>query len=268
MKMIRKSLRLLYLIGLMAPLSAPAVEVTELEATTHGFPSQVDSSGKKLADGEFIQRIDDGLLKISITYKAENGDRTEEKSVFRQKPELIQEEWSWREMKGGQLMRSFALDFKTQIATAQKREKDELKNWSEKIDVKAGRTFAGYGFILAIQNLRPRLVKGEQIELEAVGFTPKPKGVTVQISHGGVDEMKMSDRLLEGDRFVIHPKIPAIAALFVHVPDTTVWLTKPPAEFLRFEGPLAEPDDPIIRVDLVSGSGSKPAKPVKESDDH
>jgi hypothetical protein len=261
-----KSVPLLFVMALLSPLSAPAVEVTEFEGTAHGFPALLDSNGKKLADGEFTQRLDDGLLSIAITYRYEGGDRTEEKAVFRQKPELIQEEWSWRELKGGQLVRHFAVDFKTQTATAQKREKDDLKNWSEKIEVQAGRTFAGYGFMLALQNLRPRLVRGEQIELQAVGFTPKPKVVTVQISHGGVDRMKMSDRLLEGDRFVIHPEIPWIAALFVHVPDTLIWLTKPPAEFLRWEGPVAEPNDPIVRVDLVPGAKSGPAKPVETSD--
>jgi hypothetical protein len=266
MKIKRKSVPVLFVMAFLSPLSAPAVEVTEFEAGTHGFPALLDSNGKKLADGDFAQWIDDGRLHITITYKFERGDRTEEKAVFRQKPELIQEEWSWRELKGGQLVRHFAVDFKTQTATAQKREKDDLKNWSEKIDVQAGRTFAGYGFMLALQNLRPRLLRGEQIELQAVGFTPKPRIVTVQISHGGVDQMKMSDRLLEGDRFVIHPKISAIIGLFVHVPDTLIWLTKPPAEFLRWEGPVAEPNDPIIRVDLVPGAESGPAKPVETKD--
>jgi len=266
MKIKRKGVPLLFVMALLSPFSAPAVEVTEFEGTAHGFPALLDSNGKKLADGEFAQWIDDERLHITLTYRFERGDRTEEKAVFRQKPELIQDEWSWRELKGGQLVRHFAVDFKTQTATAQKREKDDLKNWSEKIDVQAGRTFAGYGFMLAVQNLRPRLLRGEQIELQAVGFTPKPRIVIVQISHGGVDQMKMSDRVLEGDRFVIHPKIPWIAALFVHVPDTLIWLTKPPAEFLRWEGPVAEPNDPIVRVDLLSGAESGPAKPVKTSD--
>jgi hypothetical protein len=266
MKIKRKSVPLLFVMAFLSPLSAPAVEVTEFEAGVHSFPALLDSNGKKLADGDFAEWIDDGRLHVTITYRFDRGDRTEEKAVFRQKPELIQEEWSWRELKGGQLVRHFAVDFKTQTATAQKREKDDLKNWSEKIDVQTGRTFAGFGFILALENLRERLVRGEQIELQAVGFTPKPRIVTVQISHGGVDEMKMSDRLLEGDRFVIHPKIPAIAGLFVHVPDTLIWLTKPPARFLRWEGPVAEPNDPIIRVDLIPGAESGPAKPVETSD--
>jgi len=268
MKIKRKSVPVLFVMAFLWPLCASAVEVTELEATAHGFPVLLDSNGKKLANGEFVQFIDDGHLHIAITYSFERGDRTEEKAVFRQKPELIQEEWSWRELKGGQLVRHFAVDFKTQTATAQKREKDGLKNWSEKIDVQAGRAFAGYGFMLALQNLQPRLLRGEQIELQAVGFTPTPKVVTVQISHAGVDRMKMSDRLLEGDRFVVHPKIGAIAGLLVHVPDTLIWLTKTPAEFLRWEGPVAEPNDPIIRVDLVPGPESGPAKPAEASDGH
>jgi len=262
----RKSVPVLFVMAFLSPFSAPAVEVTEFETRAHGFPALLDSNGKKLADGDFAQWTDDGRLHVTITYKFERGDRIEEKAVFRQKPELIQEEWSWRELKGGQLVRHFTVDFKTQTATAQKREKDDLKNWSEKIDVQAGRTFAGYGFTLALQNLRKRLIDGERIELQAIGFNPKPQVVAVELSHGGVDEMKMSDRTLEGDRFIIHPKIPAIAKLFVKVPDTQIWLTKPPAVFLRWEGPAAEPNDPIIRVDLVPGAESGPAKPVETSD--
>src|ERR1700694_3079190 len=121
MKIKSKSVPVFFVMALLSPLSAPAVEVTEFEATAHGFPALLDSNGKKLADGEFAQWSDDGGLHITVAYKFERGDRTEEKAVFRQKPELIQEEWSWRELKGGQLVRHFAVDFKTKTATAQKR---------------------------------------------------------------------------------------------------------------------------------------------------
>ena len=113
--------------------------------------------------------------------------------------------------------------------------------------------------------MRKRLINGEKVELKAVGFAPKPQVATVRISHGGVDKMEMSGRLLKGDRFVIHPEIPLIAKLFVHVPDTQIWLTNPPAGFLRWEGPTVLPSDPIIRVDLVSGAKSGTAEPVGTS---
>jgi len=75
----------------------------------------------------------------------------------------------------------------------------------------------------------------------------------------------MAGRTIDGDRFLVHPKIPAIAKLFVKVPDAQIWLTPPPTGFLRWEGALAEPSDPIIRVDVLPGGTSEAATPVATS---
>ena len=241
-----------------------AIEVTEPQAGAHGYPAMLDLNGKKLANGDFVQWNESGRLHVEISYKFKDDHRIEENAVFKQKPELTQEEWSWSERNNGQLAREYKVDFSAKKATAQKREKGEMKNWSKQIEVEPGRTFAGFGFTLALQNLRPRLLKGEEIDLHAVGFNPKPQVVTIRLSYHGVDEMKMSGRMLKGDHFTIHPQLPAVAKLFVRVPDTQIWLTTPPpAGFLRWEGPIAEPNEPIIRVDLVSGEESGTARPVK-----
>jgi hypothetical protein len=74
----------------------------------------------------------------------------------------------------------------------------------------------------------------------------------------------MSGRSLKGDRFIVHPEVPAIAKLFINVPDMKIWLTNPaPTGFLRWEGPIALPTDPLIRVDLLSGTNSGSAEPVE-----
>jgi len=245
---------------------ALAVELTEPEGAAHGYPGLCDINGKKLADGEFRQWMQGDRLHVIITYKFNDGQLFQENALFRQNPQLIQEEWSWKELKNGRLSREFAADFLSKTASAHIRKDNETKDVSEKIDVEMGRTFAGFGFSLALGNLRKRLVAGEQVELKAVGFTPKPQVVTVKISHGGLDKMKMSGRFLTGDRFIIHPEVPVIAKLFVHVPDTKIWLTHPPpAGFLRLEGPTVLPSDPLMRIDLVSGSVSGPAEPVETS---
>jgi len=245
---------------------ALSIELAEPEGAAHAYPALLDLNGKKLANGEFMQWTQNDRLHVRITYKFSNGRRFEEKAVLRQRPELIQEEWSWEELKNAKPSREFAVNFLSKTATAHKLENGEVKHWSEKIEVETGRTFAGFGFTVALQNLRKRLVNGERVELKAVGFAPKPQVITVQIAYGGLDQMRMSERLLKGDRFVIHPEIPLIAKLFVHVPDTQIWLTNPPpAGFLRWEGPVAEPSDPLIRVDLVSGDESGPAKAVAAS---
>jgi len=245
--------------------AAPAVDLAESQGSAHAYPALLDINGKKLADGEFRQWIQNDRLRIKIDYEFNDGQHFEENAVLRQKPELIEEEWSWKESKNGKVLREFRADFLAKTAAALTRENNEPKQSFEKIEVEPGRTFAGFGFTLAIENLRKRLINGEKVELKAVGFAPKPQVVTVRISHGGVDKMKMSGRLLKGDRFVIHPEIPLIAKLFVHVPDTQIWLTNPPAGFLRWEGPTVLPSDPIIRVDLVSGAKSGTAEPVGTS---
>jgi hypothetical protein len=247
--------------------SARPVELTSLSGLAHGYPGYRDANGKMLAEGEFAQWVEDDRLHVKLTYRFKNDAHIEEKGVFRQERELVQEEWSWRESKDGQIAREFEVNFASKTATARKRENNELKHWEEKLEIEPGKTYAGFGFSLAIQNLRKRLLSGERIELKAVGFAPKPQMVTVQISHAGVDRMEMSGRTLKGDHFVLHPDLPAIAKLFVRVPDTHIWLTNPaPAGFLRWEGPVAEPNDPIVRVDLLSGEGSGPAQPVKDND--
>jgi hypothetical protein len=240
-----------------------ALKVTEPAAASHGYPGLCDMNGKKLADGEFRQWVEDDRLHVGITYKFSAGELYEEHSQFRQKPELIQEKWSWKESKHGKLQREFAVNFLTGIGSAHISQ--DHRDVSRKIKIEPGRTFAGFGFSLALSNLRKRLLRGEQVELKAVGFsdfpTLGPQVVTVKISHAGVDRMKMSGRSLKGDRFIVHPEIPFIAKFFVNVPDTRIWLTNPePAGFLRWEGPIVLPSDPIVRVDLLSGEKSGPAE--------
>jgi hypothetical protein len=243
-----------------------ALEVTEPAGAAHGYPALYNLDGKKLADGEFRQWVEDYLLQIVITYKFPDRGSFEEKARFRQQPTLIQEHWSWKELKNERLQREFTVDFLSGNATAHV-SKDN-KDVSDKVEIEKGRTFAGFGFTLALSNLRKRLLSGEQVQLKAVGFSPfptlKPQVVTVKISHGGLDRLRMSGRSLKGDRFIVHPEVPAIAKLFVTVPDTKVWLTNPaPAGFLRWEGPILLPNDQLIRVDLLPGTNSGSAEPVE-----
>ena len=243
-----------------------ALKVTEPAAASHGYPGLCDINGKKLADGEFRQWVENDRLHVVITYKFSAGVVYEEHSQFRQEPELTQEKWSWKESKHGRSQREFAVDFLTGIASAHISQ--DHKDVSKKINIEPSRTFAGFGFSLALSNLRKRLLHGEQVQLKAVGFsdfpTLGPQVVTVTFSHGGVDRMRMSGRSLKGDRFIIHPEIPFIAKFFVDVPDTKIWLTNPaPAGFLRWEGPIVLPTDPIVRVDLLSGEKSGPAESAR-----
>ena len=95
-----------------------ALKVTEPAAASHGYPGLCDMNGKKLADGEFRQWVENDRLHVVITYKFSAGEVYEEHSQFRQEPELIQEKWSWKESKHGKSQREFAVDFLAGTASA------------------------------------------------------------------------------------------------------------------------------------------------------
>ena len=74
-----------------------AVQLTEPAGAAHGYPALYDINGKKLANGEFRQWVEDDRLHVVISYKFPDGRHFEEHAQFRQQPELIQEKWSWKE---------------------------------------------------------------------------------------------------------------------------------------------------------------------------
>jgi hypothetical protein len=256
-----RNAHLVLLVSMLAAAPVAAVEWHSVEGPVRAFPTLRDLSGRTIAAGDFTQWIDDGRLHVEVTY-AGQGRRIREAAVFRQRPELVQEEWSFDETRDGRAYREFAVDFRRLTATAKKRDDGELETWSERVKVTPGRAFAGFGIAVAIKALRDRLLRGETIALETVGFSPKPRVVTIELSYGGRDRIRMSGRTLTGDRFIVHPKLPLLADLFVDVPDARIWMTTAPATFLRWEGPLAEPGDAITRVDGLPGGPSGPAMPI------
>ena len=239
-------------------------DLKDIEAALHGFPAMFDLQGKKLADGEFTQWWENELLHVTIVYDLGSARHIVEKTILRQKPRLVQEEWSWKESQRGKPVRYFEVNFKSEKFNGEKWAEGKTSTWSENLRIDPGRTFAGFGFVLALKSLRDRLVAGEKVHLKAVGFTPKARVVTVELFYGGLERMNTGGRMVTGDRFVIHPKVPVIARALVEVKDTYVWLTTPrPAGFLRWEGPLVEAYDSVVRVDLLPGDHSGTAEPVR-----
>lgn len=255
--------RLGFVACLLILIPATILSQSDQEGSAHGFPVLRDAKGVKVADGDFAQWIENGRLHVVIRYLG-RARQIEEKGVFRQTPKLVQDEWSFKETRNGKLYREFAVNFRAGTATAKKQEEKELEQWSEDVKIE-GPAFAGFGFALGIKSVRDRLLKGERVEFQTVGFMPKPRAATVEISYAGLDRLPMAARTIRGDRFVIHPKVPWFADLFVDIPDTHIWLTTPPVGFLRFEGPLAEPKDAVARIDLLPGERSGPATPVRAS---
>lgn len=225
------------------------------EGDAQAFTALTDAQGRPLADSRYAQRREGNLLHIETRSDFPDGRSIVERATLRLQPQLEQESWEWSERKGDRLIRSYQVDFRSRKAVATR--VDQHKLWREEVGVEPGKTFAGVGFLTAIKALRGQLTPGQQIGLQAVAMTPRPRTVDVSVRRDGPSKVQMAGRIIEGDEYTIHPEIPAIARLFVTAPDQHVWLVAgDPAAFLRFEGPLVEPKDPIIRIDLIPGASA------------
>src|SRR2546425_4822824 len=248
--------KMVALLLLVAALPATA-ETRWIEGTLRGFPVVRDVDGHQIGEGTLTQYLEDGKLHAQGIFDLRDGRRVQEDVVLEQRPRLRQLSWSWEETRGGEVLRRFSVDLTTGHATARKRTSDGVDTWDDHLDgTRDG--FAGVGFMYAVKNLTDRLDKGEKIELTAVVFTTKPRAVTVTVSRDQTGELTMGGRRLPAARYVIHPEVPWIARLFVKAPDQYLWYYRPdPPAFLRADIPVAEPGDPIIRIELLPGTESR-----------
>ena len=235
------------------------------EGDAQAFTSLIDvKSGAVIADGRYAQRVEGGLLHIESRNDFPDGRTIVERAVLRLEPQLRQESWDWTERKDGALIRQYEVDFRTRRAVATR--VDQHKRWKEdELDIEPGKTFAGIAFVTVIKALRSEIAPGDKVELKAVAFTPRPRVATVSVIRGRPEEVRMAGRTIAADPYTIHPEIPAIARLFVSAPDQRICLyATGPAAFLRYEGPLVEPKDPLVRVDTIpsrsANAGRRPAR--------
>ena len=240
---------------LVCALLAVAPRVREGDA--QAFTSVTDVQGKPVADARYAQWVTGDVLHIESRADFPDGRSIVEQAALRLHPRIEQLSWSWTEKNGELLVREYTVDFTKKKAVATR--VDQGKQWKEDVDVEPGKTFAGIGFVTVVKALRGELQPGHGVELKAVAMTPKPRTVTVTVKHDGPETVHMAGRTIEADRYTIHPEIPAIARLFVSAPDEHVWLiAHGPSAFLRFEGPMVEPGDPVIHIDLIPGVSAHP----------
>jgi hypothetical protein len=230
-----------------------AISSTVVEGDVQAFPGLTDASGKPLAEGRYVQKVEGHLLRIEARYDFPGGRVVVERAALRLHPQIEQESWDWTERVAGRLVRQYEADFRTGKAVATR--VDEHKRWKEDLEIAPGKTFAGIGFITVVKALRAQLAPGGHVDLRAVAFTPTPRTAPITITREGGEPVRMAGRTIPGDKYTIHVDIPGVARLFVDPPDIHIWLVsgEPPA-FLRFEGPLCEPKDPVVHIDLIPGA--------------
>jgi hypothetical protein len=188
--------------------------------------------------------------------------------VFLVGRELVQEQYSWIEKSAGEEVRRFEVDLATGKAVAAVRGDDgEVDLEQAQLDLPHGRSFAGYGIVLAASELE--LEPGGTAELTFVAFTSKPRAVTLLVRRDGEEHIPGPGRSVPCDRYTLHPEIPFPLNLFAGVKDAHLWLTRAPRpELVRADG---VPDDqgrpgPGHRRDAPRASA--PGRLAAEARDH
>jgi hypothetical protein len=220
----------LSLVLLASPLFAQ--ERPPFPAAARGLPELTYLDGSQKAPGEYAQWLDGETIEVRLVYRFPDGRTIEEESAFTRRP-LAQVGWAWKETRGEQVLRRFVV---------------ERKQFEEQ----PGTLFAGFGFSFAIQEHLKELLSGKTVELKAAAFTPKPRVAKVALVFEGVETLHVGGRDVKARRFSIRAELPGLVKKLAHVRDHSLWLTESePAGFLRSEGALMEPGDPLIRVDVV-----------------
>ncbi|MHB8875171.1 MAG: SPRY domain-containing protein [Myxococcaceae bacterium] len=258
----RRSPPLLLLAVLLLAGRGYAIDTVYPQQPERSSPDLLSEDGRLLAKGTQVTERFEGGFQVRTSYRFTDGRQVAESVRMSERPQLAQEAWTWEERgAGGALRRYFEVDFRSGVATAFKQERDGPKRWSVKLDLEPGTTFSGAGFVYAIKNLQPRLAQGEKVRLKAVGMTPKPRVVNVELRSRGAEEIQMGGRTWAAEHVTLHPRLGLLVGLVANVPDFQFWLSREsPPELLRALYTLAEPGDPLVRADTYGAQPSARAQ--------
>jgi hypothetical protein len=251
--------------GLIFCLPAYALEGVAASTALRGFPVITDpQTGKVVAKGTHVEWSDDNVRHFQNEFRFTDGRIIKERFDIELGDRLIQRNWHWSEEKNGTTMREWEVNFRSGEARGKKVEEGKTSTWNEKVKIEPGYTFAGGAFVFATQTLATRLISGEVLRLKAIGATPKPRVVTVEISNHGKETLQVGGRKATAYHFVVRPVLPRVLKAFIHAPNTDLWFyAGEPATFVRARTPLIEPSDPIYQTDIQTPAAASRRAPER-----
>jgi hypothetical protein len=251
-------LALLVLAG--RPLSADPVPVRFREGLVHGFLALRTLDGKTIADGDLYQVPRGSTVTTRLAFRFRDGSYHEETAVFTQGREfkLVSDRLV---QKGPSFPRAIDMMVEANGHVVVRYTDEDGKEKLEDERMELPPDVANGLVITLLKNLA---ADGPPIEVGMVVPTPKPRLVTLKISSGGKDPVRIGASARRATRYVVNVHIGGVTGAMAHVmgkdpPDTSVWILggEAPA-FVRSEGPMFA-DGPIWRIDLVSPVFTAPA---------
>lgn len=234
---------------------AAAVPVRYAEGTTHGFLQLSTPAGAKLANGDLLVTVKDGLVTSRMVFYFTDSSFFEETVTFTQNKTFALHDYHL--VHRG---RAFPFDIDARLSKAGKylvvsKEhdddgKDDVHQYEGTLELPAD---IYNGMIITIaKNLGP----GETRRVNIVAFTPKPMLIELAYVLAPQSRVANGARRESATHYVLKPKLGAVTGFFAKVvgkspPDSHTWIvTDDVPAFLRFEGPLFT--GPVWRIELAT----------------
>ena len=228
------------LLAAALPAQAAPVPVRFAEGMVRGFLELVDSRGKRIASGDYLQSARAGEIKCRTVLYFKDGSVHDETAFFTQKSSFIMQRY--RLVQKG---KAFETDIEVSLERKTGKYRVETKGRKGREKVLEGRldlppdVYNGM-----VPTVLKNLPKGRKETVHIVAFTPAPKVVELEMVPSGAEKMLVGDLEKSAMHYVLKPKLGMLRLPATltgrNPPDNHIWtvMDDVPA-FVKFVGPLA-----------------------------
>ena len=241
---------LLVTLGWLSSPEAAPIKVRLAEGTARGFLVLRTPDGKTLAHGELVQHPAGRLIENRLTLNFGDGSLYDERLTFSQKDVFRLE--SYKLVQRGPSFPTSEVSFDRKSgryqARVQEKKGDEVKEASGEMDMPDD-LYNGMALTL-LKN------SGSGASTRIVAFTPKPRLVTMELSHEGDDPVRVGGVSKTARRHLVKLEIGGVTGLVASAigkepPDLRYWLvTGDIPAFVKFEGAMYL-NGPVWHIELA-----------------
>ena len=220
--------------------------------------------GKRLADGESVQRLDEEKnLESRLTFHFKDGSLYDEVVVFSQ--ERVFRLLSYSLVERGP---SFAEDREVRFdrksgryrVVVKDRESGEEETKEDEVEIPDD-VYNGMSGLL-IRNA------GEKVSAHLLAFTPAPRLIETSVKLEGEDTYTVGDETRRAKRYLLDLEVGGAIGLLAKAigkapPDVRYWIAEPVPALLEFEGAMYM-DGPIWRIEPSRAKWKRPDKQAEK----
>jgi hypothetical protein len=232
-----------------------AVPVRFSEGTTHGFLQLSTPSGKKLANGDLLATVRNGLVTSRMVFHFADNSFFEETVTFSQNGKFSMRDYHL--VHNGP---AFPFDIDARLSRSGRynvvtTEHDddgdpEVDHYEGSLELPPD-TYNGMVITIA-----KNLSAGTSRRVHIVAFTPKPMLIQLEYVPAARETVAVGMRRESARHFILEPKLGGLTSFLARLvgkdpPDSHTWIvTDDVPAFLRFEGPLFT--GPVWQIELAT----------------